>query len=123
MHWFHVLCLWPLLASVEPPSPPTTQYVQAFPRLNIRSLDADRRVLEAVGYGEALEVLESTGRLDTVNGLPGEWVHVLWRVDGQVHVEGQVFDAYLWPVASPSSNTGPTPPSDGSSSRPRSKRN
>ena len=117
MHWVHALWLWPLLASdgtsagtsagtgagtsADLPASPTTQYVQAFPRLNIRSFDADRRILEAVGYGEALEVLESTGRRDTVNGLPGEWVHVLWRADGQVHAEGQVFDAYLWPVAVP----------------------
>lgn len=107
------LWLWPVLAgagmgvsaggraAAELSSPPTTHYVQAFPRLNIRSLDADRRILEAVGYGEALEVLEPTGQRDTVNGLPGTWVHVLWRVDGQVHVEGQVFDAYLWPLEVP----------------------
>ena len=88
-------------SSCEAIAPEQTWYVLAYPRLNIRSLDADRRILETVEYGEALELLARTGRRDTVNGLPGEWVQVRWVVDGRVHVEGQVFDAYLWPVEVP----------------------
>ena len=81
--------------------------VQALPYLNLRDTLNPQTVVAELGYGTPVEVVRATGRLDTLDGLPGQWVVVYWEELGQT---GQVFDAYLWPCDVP---RGFESPSDG----------
>jgi len=73
-------------------------YVTASSGLRVRSMSGDP--VDRVAWGEPLcEKLEMgpTGRRDTVEGLPGEWMQFVF--DGK---DVQVFDAYLWCTEPPS---------------------
>lgn len=82
-------------------------FVQALPYLNLLDKLNPQTVVAELGYGTPVEVVQATGRRDTLDGLPGQRVVVHWEELGQT---GQVFDAYLWPCDVP---RGFESPSDG----------
>lgn len=76
-------------------------FVQATPHLNLRDAGNSQRVLTEIAYGDEVEVLGGTGRREIRDGFEGEWVRVLWQLDDLEPMEGEVFDAYLWPAEVP----------------------
>lgn len=72
-----------------------TPYIVNVPALILREKpDTNSNKLDILFKGKILEILENNSKLDTINGIKGNWVKVKTRQN----IEGYAFGAYIIPV-------------------------